>query len=183
MNVYDRLVCIEALAKAGIDDLEVKCEIEVKSLVDLQERLKLLKGRLHDMRLSDVHAIFSLDNSNINEPDLTALEIFLEQKGVELCSYYNEQVGSYDRFMNRVEPADLGKVFPDATCRILWNEDDATMEYHGILYATAVAINALSEANIGESDLDITEAEDINKRLAVIYSALKWPVLVEYAPN
>lgn len=183
MNVYERLVCIEALAKAGIDDLEVKCEIEVDTLGELQDRLTLLKGRLHDMRLSDACAIFSLENSNINEPDLTALSMFLEQKGVELCSYMNEQVGSYDRFTNRVNAADLGKVFPDLTCRILWNEEHATMEFNGVLYATAVAINALSEANIGEADLDISEADDINKRLAVIYGALRWPVLVEFSPD
>lgn len=183
MSVYERLLSIEAVAKAGIDDLEVKCELEVDTLEDLQNKLKLLKDKLHDMYLSDAYAVFNLENSNLNEYDLVALDMFLQQKGVTLVDYMNEQVGTYDRFTNRVTPADLGKLFPDLTCRILWNESDATMEFHGVLYATAVAIKALDEANIGEADLDQPEAVDVNKRLSVIYSALRWPVLFEYSPD
>lgn len=183
MNVYERLLGIEALAKAGIDDLEVKCELEVDTLEELQNKFRLLKGKLHDMYLSDAYAIFNLENSNLNEADLLALGMFLEQKGVTLVNYMNEQAGTYDRFTNRITPVDFGKLFPDLTCRIMWNESEATMEFHGVLYATAVAIKALDEANIGEPDLDQSEAVDINKRLATIYGALRWPVLFEYSPD
>ena len=60
--------------------------------------------------------------------------------------FFNERLGSYDKFNNAITPADLGIVFPDGTLRVVWKEEHAAKDFDTSLELVKGTVELLLQA-------------------------------------
>jgi hypothetical protein len=104
--------------------------------------------------------------------------------GCEIETYYNDTMGSYDQYTNRVTPADLGHQFPDGTWRIVWEKQEGSLNKDLFITAERLAgaidllIDLSSHKDFTEELLfndEKTKDELINLRIAEMFDAGFWP--------
>ena len=96
--------------------------------------------------------------------------------------FFNERLGSYDKFNNRITPADLGVVFPDGTMRIVWDAEGSATDFDTALGVLSGALGMLlklqqsaygqqTEAEAEEADYASVKA----RRIDALFAAGLWP--------
>lgn len=108
----------------------------------------------------------------------------------ELCShlrvapetFYNERLGSYDRWQNRITPANLGHHFPDGTMRIVWRLESACLDLDETVRILKGAAELLAEMEEipyfcqSEEELEDNNLEALlERRAALLFAAGCWP--------
>ena len=58
-------------------------------------------------------------------------------------TFWNETCGSYDKYWNRVTPADFGHQFPDGSFRIVWEESQAAQSLDECIRILKAALELL----------------------------------------
>jgi len=101
---------------------------------------------------------------------------------VQLGSFLNSRIGSYNALSNVIKPTDLGHHFPDGTLRVAWRDEDSAQSLDDtvrILKGAAQMLASMQEiAHFGQTP-DEFEAGTydgvIERRTLALFEAGLWP--------
>jgi hypothetical protein len=92
--------------------------------------------------------IFTGTAGGCDQLDDDSTEIFeslCRHLSIGLETFWNRRMGWYDKYNNRVEPMNLGHHFPDATYRVVWEQDSALLLFDETLDVVKTAVELLVE--------------------------------------
>lgn len=142
-----------------------------------------------------VRADFTLDTSRpttpeghgngcylLDEESEKLLADLFNEVGIHAHHFMNERLGSYDRFMNRVTPSDLGTVFPDGAMRLSWTAEsskysfDFVYSYLREVYGFLIQLQELKLFQMSEEEDEDNDFESLkNRRTSALFAAGFWP--------
>lgn len=183
--------------KTVIAGLEFISEVDCEDTTAARAQFQAVQNQEQDIELVAVLIGLQLgkpNNGGCYLMDEDSEKIFVNllnelQLGAE--HFFNERLGSYDKFNNAVTPADLGIVFPDGTLRVVWKEEHAAKDFDTSLELVKGTVELLLQAQevryFQQSD-DELENDDFaslaSRRLELLFRAGLWPsVDGEYEPD
>lgn len=97
-------------------------------------------------------------------------------------TFYNQRLGSYDRWQNSITPADMGHHFPDGTLRIVWELESARLDVDETVRILKGAAELLAEMEeipyFCQSDVELEDnnwTALVERRMALLFAAGCWP--------
>lgn len=168
-----------------INGVPFQADEECDDASALQALLDKLSGVTHSVDRILMYFDLSKPNGGCHiledHSEQLLVEVF-QELGLTAESFLNEAIGSYDPFTNRVEPANLGTVFPDGSMRILWSRDTAKADFattrslvhdtlEVLLKAQEMAYGQETEAEIN----DFAPERRIQRVVEMMFACGVWP--------
>jgi hypothetical protein len=162
-------------------------EVECENTTELREACQKLHAANDSMEL--IAARIGLDlakpssGCHLFDDDSEHLYIqVLKDLGVGAEHFFNERMGWYDKFNNRVEPADMGMLFPDGALRLVWRQEESKLNFDETLRITKRALEFLlqmqevpylcaTEDEYNENNVDGVR----DRRTQALFEAGLWP--------
>ena len=148
---------ITARFLAGCKDLEIESIVEDENKEELARKFEIFRSKLPDGYVDKASLFIDVYGSDFEGDDYFSLDKYLKEHfGFGFIEYFNSTLG-----------IDMGPVNPGGHIEIYWDVATAKVSLDEAIEISERAFKVLAESGI-ESDFDIPESDDINRRIEYI---------------